>query len=101
MIEKWREISALDEMIIAVFGFSPKVLGWFDGYLRNRSQRMRVKGCVSNCIQNELGVPQGSVLGALLFILNINDLPSELKDAFVNLFADDTLITSMEATSMY
>lgn len=114
VLAKWKEISSNGDIILAVFldlkrafetidrgrllrklrvmGFSPKALSWFEGYLNNRSQRTKVNGHMSDCIPNELGVPQGSVLGAILFILYINDLPSHLANTFINLFADDTLI---------
>lgn len=62
--------------------------------MRERSQRTKVNGQYSSHVSNDLGVPQGSVLGAILFILYINDIPHCLKDSLINLFADDTLIYS-------
>ncbi|CAB3980151.1 Hypothetical predicted protein [Paramuricea clavata] len=60
-------------------------------YLANRAQRVLVKGCTSKLLPVTSGVPQGSILGPLLFIWYINDLPDVVsKDTLVYLFADDT-----------
>lgn len=77
---------------LKIFGFQQRVIQWFEGYLQERSQRTKVNGHYSDPAFNDLGVPQGSVLGAILFILYINDMPHMLKSSFINLFADDTLI---------
>ena len=63
---------------------------WFQSYLSNRSQRVTYDGVKSSLGFIKCGVPQGSILGPLLFLLYINDLSSVCKHAFPILFADDT-----------
>lgn len=74
------------------FGLEGKILNWFSNYLSGRQQRVLVHGATSDPLAVTSGVPQGSILGPLLFSLYINDLPSSISSASVNtsLFADDT-----------
>lgn len=74
------------------FGIRDKALKWFESYLNGRRQQKKVNGHISKTIDNNLGVPQGSIIGALLFIIYINDMPEVLKELSINLFADDTLL---------
>jgi hypothetical protein len=64
----------------------------FTSYLKNRTQRTLFDGNYSEEKLIELGVPQGSAIGPLLFLLYINDLATVTQHCSVNLFADDTLI---------
>ena len=72
------------------FGFHSNLLEWFNSYLRNRQQRVVVEGSSSEWRPVVSGVPQGSVLGPLLFLLYINDMPSSVQHSTVALFADDS-----------
>ena len=75
-------------------GISGKLLKLFQNYLSNRKQRVVLNGFSSDCSSIESGVPQGSVLGPLLFLIYINDLKKNIKSN-VKFFADDTMLFSI------
>ena len=75
------------------YGISNKIIKWFYNFLSNRSQITRVENSFSNSSIVKSRVPQGSVLGPILFVLYINDLPSIISSKIhIDLFADDTKI---------
>ena len=65
---------------------------WFQSYLSGRSQRVRIGDQLSEIREISCGVPQGSTLGPLLFLVYINDLPNVLSHVNTIIFADDTSI---------
>ena len=73
------------------YGIRGNVLGWVLAFLGHRSQRMVIEGEESGSVPVTTGVPQGSVLGPILFLIYINDLPEEISSQ-VRLFADDTAL---------
>ena len=73
------------------YGIEGKILSWIEAFLSGREQVVRVNGELSNPEPVISGIPQGSVLGPLLFVLYINDLPDVVKSNIL-LFADDTKI---------
>ena len=73
-------------------GADEQTIKWFASYLNGRMQSTSVNGVLSTSRPVSCGIPQGSILGPLLFILFINDLPMGLKYCKVSMFADDTLL---------
>lgn len=70
-------------------GISGSLLKWFENYLSARRQRVVLPGVKSDWAFVKAGVPQGSILGPLLFLIFINDIVDEIRSC-INLFADDT-----------
>lgn len=74
------------------FNFSSDALKWTESYLTDRLQHVRVQSFKSAALSLSTGLPQGSILGPLLFSLYMNDLPSVCPDVSVQLYADDTVV---------
>ncbi len=74
------------------FGVTGNQLKWFESYLNNRVQQCLINGQLSSPRTITCGVPQGSILGPLLFLLYINDMPDSLSHSTPSLYADDTEI---------
>ena len=72
------------------YGIRGPIYKWFESYLSNRKQYTVVNGICSSTHAIEYGVPQGSVLGPVLFLLYINDIKNAAPINTVKLFADDT-----------
>ncbi len=75
-----------------LFGIIGIQLKWFESYLNNRVQQCMINGKLSSQKTITCGVPQGSILGPLLFLLYINDMPESLNYSTPSLYADDTEI---------
>ena len=84
------------------YGIRGTALSWFKSYLNKRKQYVSFKGYDSHTLDIDCGVPQGSVLGPLLFIIYSNDLPKSIKSSSI-LFADDTTVylTGKDKTKLF
>ena len=76
---------------LSFYGIKGPLLNWIAAFLKDRQQRVVVEGMTSGQVPVDSGVQQGSVLGPLLFLLHINDLPNVVTSQ-VRLFADDCLL---------
>jgi len=73
------------------YGIRGNILTWLSSFLTNRDQRVMVNGSQSSWLPVTSGVPQGTVLGPLLFLLYINDITDNI-DSEIRLFADDCIL---------
>ena len=76
---------------LKTFGITGSLFCWFESYLSQRRQRVVIKGHSSSWFYTNAGVPQGSILGPLLFLVFINDIEKNIQSD-IRLFADDTYL---------
>ena len=73
-------------------GATDTCVKWFKSYLSNRNQKVHFNGAISDALPLNIGVPQGSILGPLLFLIFINDLPKCISHGKLSMYADDTTL---------
>ena len=85
-------------MKLYCMGIRGKAYELIKSYLSNRKQAVKVNGYESKYVKVNIGVPQGSILGSLLFVLYINDIIENMPKDSVICYADDTAVISIENT---
>ena len=73
------------------YGIRGKSSQWINSYLQNRMQFVSIDGTDSKTRHMQYGVPQGGILGSLIFIIYINDIPNVSQIAKFILYADDAI----------
>ena len=93
-VDLQKAFDTLDHQILLAklnhYGICRVLDDWFKSYLSNRNQYVSINGYESDLAAINCGVPQGSVLGHLLFLLYINDLNQAIQICKVHQFSDDT-----------
>ena len=74
-------------------GITGPLLAWITHYIKDRYQRVVINGQFSSWKLIQAGVPQGSILGPLLFLIYINDITHVVQHCHIRLFADDTCLS--------
>ena len=78
---------------LAIYGVSSESVTWFRSYLEGRRQSVKLGASTSEKLPVKRGVPQGSVLGSVLFLLFVNDMPLYLEKSTIDIYADDTTLS--------
>ena len=120
MVDDWRKALDRDELVgsimldfskafdsinheilvdkMSAYGIKSGELKWFRHYLSHRKQRVKIKDVYSSWTSVHRGVPQGSILGPVLFLLYVNDLPNAVHQLTVKQFVDDTTVYASSPT---
>ena len=77
---------------LALLGLSNSIILWVQSYLKNRTQRTLANNILSEVRTIECGVPQGSILGPLFFLVYINDMGTVFRESKYHLYADDLVL---------
>lgn len=78
---------------LKALGFAPLFIRWLESYLKSRQYSVIFRSCISNPIKSTSGVPQGSHLGPLIYVLTINDVELVIRDSNLSVYADDMKIS--------
>lgn len=98
MLSDWIMANMIEKL--RLYGADENAIKWFHSYLSDRKQQVKIDQTYSECRDVNVGLPQGSVLSPVMFVLYINDINKVLKHSRVNLFADDTAISISEKNSI-
>ncbi|GFV85321.1 RNA-directed DNA polymerase from mobile element jockey [Trichonephila clavipes] len=85
---------------LIINNFPPALIHVINSYLTNRSYQVRVKDSLSNVYNVNIGAPQGSLLGPIIFNIYINDIPTHPQTS-LNIYADDTAIATTYKNHKY
>ena len=83
---------------LKLYHFSETSITLFESYLSNRKQLVKFGNTVSNVLPVISGVPEGSILGPLLFLLYANEIPCCVEHKNIDMYADDTTLYACETT---
>ena len=78
---------------LSIYGTTPFSVAWFKSYSSERKQFISLGKTTSKQLKVKKGLPQGSVLGPVLFLLFINDIPVHVQKSTVDIYADDTTLS--------
>jgi hypothetical protein len=82
---------------LSKYGILNKEFNWFKSYLSDRTQVVINNNIISSECTLNIGVPQGTILGPILFLLFVNDLSNVIQNANINIFADDVVVYCSDA----
>ena len=83
---------------LIAYKFNESTISWFKSYLSNRFQQVHISGKLSRQEELKTGVPQGSVLGPLPFLIYVNDLPFSLQFCTLDIFGDYATLSSSDSS---